>query len=130
MELEIFTLCDFAQDNKGKLTIVGTFNTIKIHNFPNLAPDMTLVVKMRFLNDSSKKHTIKIQMVQEKNSTDIIKPIESVFGASNATGDFYISTFIYKLNMVMFKEPGRYNIVLSVDEEKYTYPLFVNNDSN
>ena len=28
MEIEIFTLADFAQDNNSKLTIVGTFDSI------------------------------------------------------------------------------------------------------
>ena len=34
METEIFTLCDFAQDAGGKLTIVGTFDQISSANFP------------------------------------------------------------------------------------------------
>ena len=33
MEIEIFTLCDFAQDNSGKLTVVGTFDGINSKQF-------------------------------------------------------------------------------------------------
>jgi len=34
MEIEIFTLCDFAQDNSSKLTVVGTFDSIQSRQFP------------------------------------------------------------------------------------------------
>ena len=34
MEIEIFTLSDFAQYNNSKLTIVGTFDSIKAKQFP------------------------------------------------------------------------------------------------
>jgi len=34
MEIEIFTLCDFAQDNNSKLTVVGTFDSIHSKQFP------------------------------------------------------------------------------------------------
>ena len=34
MEIEIFTLCDYAQDMKGKLVLVGTFDTIFPKQYP------------------------------------------------------------------------------------------------
>jgi hypothetical protein len=44
MKIELFTFCDFAQENGGKLTIVGTFDTIVSRNFPCVHPQLSVVV--------------------------------------------------------------------------------------
>jgi hypothetical protein len=48
MKTEIFTFCDFAQENGGKLTIVGTFDTIIARHFPCVHPQLSVVIRIRF----------------------------------------------------------------------------------
>ena len=48
MEIEIFTLADFAQDNNSKLTIVGTFDSIHAKEFPTQHPACSIACRLRF----------------------------------------------------------------------------------
>jgi hypothetical protein len=46
MEIEIFTLCDFAQDNSGKLTVVGTFDGIHSKQFPFVQANFSVACRL------------------------------------------------------------------------------------
>jgi len=48
MEIEIFTLCDFAQDNNSKLTVVGTFDAIYSKQFPFVQQSFSVACRLRF----------------------------------------------------------------------------------
>jgi len=48
MEIEIFTLCDFAQDNNSKLTVVGTFDSINSKQFPYVHGNFSVACRLRF----------------------------------------------------------------------------------
>lgn len=56
MTVEIFTFCDFAQDNGGKLTIVGSFDTVRAQGLPIVLPLVSLAAKLRFSLQERGKH--------------------------------------------------------------------------
>src|SRR5215510_14466335 len=61
MKMELFTFCDFAQENGGKLTIVGTFDTIISRNFPCIHPQLSVVIRLRFDMWEFSDHTFRIE---------------------------------------------------------------------
>jgi len=60
MTVEIFTFCDFAQDNGGKLTIVGSFDTIRAPGLPVVLPLVSLAAKLRFSLQERGMHHFEI----------------------------------------------------------------------
>lgn len=67
MEVEIFTMSDYAQDNNGKLTIVGTFDTINVGSFPTTSPPCALAMRIRVGNSETGNHDLRIRCVDENN---------------------------------------------------------------
>jgi hypothetical protein len=74
MEIEIFTLADFAQDNNSKLTIVGTFDSIQARQFPVQHPACTVACRMRFSIKETGSHEFKLRLIDTAGN-EIIKPI-------------------------------------------------------
>ena len=63
MEIEIFTLADFAQDNQSKLTIVGTFDAIHSKQFPVTHPSCTIACRLRFAAKEAGSHDFKLRLI-------------------------------------------------------------------
>ena len=60
MDIQIFTLCDSAQEYNGKLVIVGAFNEITASSFPAVHPEMAIVVRTIIENEDKEGHDVEI----------------------------------------------------------------------
>jgi hypothetical protein len=125
MKAEIFTFCDFAQENGGKLTIVGTFDTIVSRNFPCVHPQLSVVLRLRFDIWEFANHTFRIEtrdLNGELNMETISGTVE-VRGAGNATA---VSHLVFSISNLQFKSSGVVNFVLYVDDKELTsIPLYI-----
>jgi hypothetical protein len=125
MKTEIFTFCDFAQENGGKLTIVGTFDTIIARNFPCVHPQLSVVIRLRFDLWEFSNHSFRIEtrdLDGEMNMEAIGGNIE-VKGAGNATA---VSHLVFTISNLRFKNIGLVNFVLYIDDKELTsIPLYI-----
>jgi len=125
MKIELFTFCDFAQENSGKLTIVGTFDTIVSKNFPCLHPQLSVVIRLRFDLWEFANHQFKIE-TQDLDGGMVIKPIQGnleVKGAGNATA---VSHLVFTISNLHFKHSGVINFILYIDEKEIaSIPLYL-----
>lgn len=126
MEIEIFTLADFAQDNNSKLTIVGTFDSMQSRQFPVQHPACSIACRLRFASKESGTHDFKLRLINTKG-TEIIKPIEgNVSIGEPPNGQFSTVNFVINFNQLKFDEPGRYSFELYIDGDwKSGLPLFL-----
>jgi len=74
MEIEIFTLADFAQDNSSKLTIVGTFDSIHAKEFPTQHPACSIACRLRFAAKEAGAYEFKLRLI-DANGKETIEPI-------------------------------------------------------
>lgn len=127
MEIEIFTLADFAQDNSSKLTIVGTFDSINAKQFPVAHPACTIACRMRFAAKESGSHDFKLRLI-DTGGKEIIQPIEGNINiGAPANGQFSSINIVVNFNQLKFETPGRYSFELYLDGEwKSGLPLFLN----
>lgn len=118
MEIEIFTLCDYAQEWNGKLFINGTFDMINARNFPTIIPACTIAGKLRFSTKESGLHFLKLKVV-DPSGKDLIKPIEGEINVPNVAQNADYSSIHLAFNMQQMKleMPGTYTIQLFIDEE-------------
>ncbi len=117
MDTDIFTLCDFAQDVQGKITIVGTFDTISSRKFPATQPVCSIVARIRYSNDEAGQHSFKISFLSDSGEEfappfsgklDLKTPSEREGGAGN---------IVVGIGMLKLPSCGRYSVNLSLDNK-------------
>jgi hypothetical protein len=117
MEIEIFTLCDFAQDNGGKLIIVGTFDSMQVREFPVRHPNCSIACRLRFAKKEFGPHTITIRFIDQHNN-ELVQPLEAeIMVEQPQIAEHSTINFVINYNNLEFKNPGRYSFELSVDGE-------------
>jgi hypothetical protein len=127
MEIEIFTLCDFAQDNNSKLTIVGTFDSIHSKQFPFMHPACSVACRLRFSNKEAGSHDFRLRLI-DTQSKELIKPIEGTINiGESANGQLSSINVVAQFAQLKFDKPGRYSFELYIDGEWSSgLPLFLN----
>jgi hypothetical protein len=125
MKTELFTFCDFVQESGGKLTIVGTFDTIISRNFPCVHPQLSVVIRLRFDIWEFSAHSFRIE-TRDLDGEMSIEPISGkidVKGAGNATS---VSHLMFTISNLRFSSSGVVNFVLYVDEKEIaSLPLYI-----
>lgn len=127
MEIEIFTLADFAQDNNSKLTVVGTFDSINSKQFPVVHPACSVACRLRFGLKERGDHDFKLRMI-DAGGKETIKPIEGSINIGNVPNDQFASiNIVVNFNQLQFEKPGRYSFELYIDGDwKSGLPLLLN----
>jgi hypothetical protein len=125
MKTEIFTFCDFAQENGGKLTIVGTFDTIIARHFPCVHLQLSVVIRIRFDLWEFSNHSFRIETrdLDGEMSMEAIGGNIEVKGVGNATA---VSHLVFSISNLQFKSSGLVNFVLYIDDKELTsVPLYI-----
>jgi len=127
MEIEIFTLSDFAQDNNSKLTVVGTFDSIHTKQFPAVHAACSLACRLRFGAKETGSHDFKIRLINV-DGKEMIQPITGNFNVgAPSNGQYSTLNLVLNFAQLQFEKPGRYSFELYIDEEwKSGLPLFLN----
>jgi hypothetical protein len=129
MKPEIFTLCDFAQESGGKLTIVGTFDTIITRSFPCTHPQLSVVIRLRFNINEFDTHTFRIETrnLDGETCTPPVSGSINVKGVGNATA---VSHLVFGISNLRFTSPSVVNFILYIDDkETGSIPLYVRKTS-
>jgi hypothetical protein len=124
VKIELFTFCDFAQENSGKLTIVGTFDTIIARNFPCVHPQLSVVIRIRFDIWEFSNHSFRIETrdLNGEMNMDAISGNVDVKGVGNATA---VSHLVFTISNLHFKNNGMVNFVLYIDDKELaSIPLY------
>ena len=125
MKTELFTFCDFAQESGGKLTVVGTFDTIISRNFPCIHPQLSVVIRIRFDIWEFSSHSFRIE-ARDLDGEINIEPVTGVIdvkGAGNATA---VSHLVFTISNLHFQSAGVVNFVLYIDDKEIsTLPLYI-----
>jgi len=125
MKIELFTFCDFAQENSGKLTIVGTFDTIVSRNFPCVHSQLSVVIRLRFDLWEFSTHQFRIE-TRDLNGEMVLKPTVGsveVKGVGNATA---VSHLVFTISNLHFKSSGVVNFILFIDDKELaSIPLYL-----
>ena len=85
MHVDIFTLCDFAQESGGKLTVVGAFDTVFARQFPAMHPFMCLALRLRFYIHEEGTHPIRIEFAGP-DGAEVVNPIEGELSVLDFAG--------------------------------------------
>jgi hypothetical protein len=127
MNIEVFVLCEAANDSQGKLNLLGTFDTIIATNLPALHPQCAIVARVRFLKKEGSKHTFNVTIKNPDDSVNNI-PINNqvIDSPSNAEDDTVSLNLIINIVNLKFEKYGTHQISIDVDkEQKLCIPLYI-----
>ena len=126
MEIETFVLCDAATDYRGKLNILGTFDTIHASRLPIIWPHCALALRIRFSRLEEGEHRVRINFI-DADGQAILPPLDGsvkvAFGPAIGTA---ATNLILNIERVKLKKEGEYSINLAVDgRQEKSLPLYI-----
>lgn len=117
MTTQVAVLCDAATDDRGKLNLLGAFDTICSHQMPAIHPQCAVALRLTFTTADEGAHRLKLVFVDADGhgimppievGVQIVLPEETHFGTRN---------FIFNLQQVSFANPGLYSADVMLDGE-------------
>ena len=126
MEIETFVLCDAATDYRGKLNILGTFDTIHGGEVPVVWPHCALALRVRFSKIEEGEHRVRISFMDEDGRA-ILPPLDGTvrvaFGPESKT---MATNLILNMERLKLEKPGEYSIHLAIDgRQEKSLPLYL-----
>ena len=117
MEIQAAVLCDSAADYRGKLCILGTFDTIVTPSLPSTHPHCSIALRIVFRDSDEGSHKLKLRLINEdgKNILPNIEPDMQVKLPENVF--FYSRNLIFNLQQIKFDQAGLYSIDVIIDEQ-------------
>lgn len=125
MKVDIFTLCDNAQEYSGKLIIIGTFNSIYAKEFPTLHSEFALVARVMFGEDEKGIHNIDFSIKKDGEDVYIMPPGQMTADTTNTKGKDAVINVVVKGNNIPIPSAGTYIVTLKVDDKVWESDLHV-----
>ena len=123
MQIEIFTICDSAQDYMGKLVIVGTFNHIHTNMLPVMSPGFSVAGRIEYSEGGRKEFKLSIK---DPDNIDFIAPHSWTTDVKMENEYVGHSNFCLTINQIMFNKAGMYKAILETEGISREYKFFVN----
>ena len=126
MNIEIFTICDAATSDHGKINILGSFDTIWVRQFPAVYPHCAVAVKMRFSAVEKGTHALSVRFI-DADGQNVLQPATGNFNVAMPEGQLSASAdIILNIQSLNLPKAGEYSLELSVDgENMLSLPLFI-----
>lgn len=114
MKANILTLCDFAKEYNGQLTIVGTFNMIRSNVFPTIPLKFFLVCQFELKDNIVGDHHVTVSIKNKDTGEFLIKEQEFKLNIVKHSSDDDFGTMYTNLlldfDKVMFQSPSVYTV--------------------
>lgn len=112
MRLKLFSICEGAYNNNGRLTIVNTYDIIGTKEFP-LVMALGLAITIEFDLKDVGKHGIELHVVNQSNKMEIAKMVSEFVVPQDKSGGYF--NFASNVNGFTFKEEANYSYNLYID---------------
>ena len=116
MKIEIFSLCDAATDNQGKLNILGTFDQIYAAKMPVVHPACAIAMRLRFDKMEEGIHRVNLQLVNP-DGIPVFRPMEGEVNPRMAEDVESVAVnLILNFQHIKFDVYADYQINLAIDD--------------
>ncbi len=126
MQIEVFSLCDAATADNGKLNMLGAFDTIFVPKIPLVYPHCAVAARIRFAHDEQGEHQITVNIVNV-DGKHLLPTMNGRLSVNFPPEHRSVSlNLIFNIQMLKFETLGEHSIDLAVDgERRVSLPLFV-----
>ncbi|MBL7070562.1 MAG: hypothetical protein ISS26_00105 [Candidatus Omnitrophica bacterium] len=126
MQIEVFSLCDAATVNAGKLNILGAFDTIWARKIPIVHPQCSVALRIRFDRIEKGDHSISVNFVDE-DGKHIMPAANGTIRINIQNGQRSASAhLVLNIQGLNLKRCGEYSVDLAIDGRRdLSLPLYV-----
>ena len=126
MDIQVAVLCDAATDYKGKLNLLGTFNSVHTRELPANYPQCSIVLRVVFKLVEEGSHKLRINFVDEDGKF-VMPSIELPFEVKMPENDsFAYRNFILHIQRLKFEKIGQHAVDIAIDgRQEASIPLEV-----
>lgn len=126
MKIEVFSLCDAATADMGKLSMLGAFDTIGTQKMPTVHPQCAIALRVRFDSIERGEHRIAVNVV-DADGRHIIPSANGTMNINFPDGQSSGSAnLILNIHGLKLDRYGEYSIDLAIDgRTESNLPLFV-----
>ncbi len=126
MDIQVAVLCDAATDYKGKLNLLGTFNSVHTRDLPANYPQCSIVLRVGFRLVEEGSHKLRINFVDEDGKF-VMPSIELPFEVKVPENDsFAYRNFILNIQRLKFEKFGQHAVDIAIDgRQEASIPLEV-----
>lgn len=119
MDFQIATLCDYAADHQGKMTIVAPFDALAAREVPVRHPQCALAMRVCMTPEDNGNHTMLISLIDEDGQpVNPQMPIKADLPVQMPDEvSFVTRNLIVNFQGLEFKQLGVYSVDISVDDE-------------
>ena len=123
---QVAVLCDAATDYKGKLNLLGTFNSVHTRELPANYPQCSIVLRVVFKLVEEGSHKLRINFVDEDGKF-VMPSIELPFEVKVPENDsFAYRNFILNIQRLKFEKFGQHAVDIAIDgRQEASIPLEV-----
>lgn len=117
MEVQVAVLCDSASDYRGKLCILGTFDTIYTTQLPAVHPHCSIALRLVFRDQDEGESILRLRLIDE-DGKNMLPNIEPHLQVKLPPDMFFFSrNLIFNLQQITFHKTGQYSIDLMLNEK-------------
>ena len=132
MRIEYLVVCDYAADQGGKLTLVGTFDLVNAPTVPYRLPNMGVGIRMRPERADLERGDHKIQVKLVAPDSAVLASLDGELrsskgvSASDQDPERIVAQLAFNLAGTTFSQYGRHRLELWIDGElKHHVSIFV-----
>ena len=129
MKTTILTLCDFAKDFQGQLSIIGTFNRINTVNFPSNPISFCLVCQFELKDNIVGDHYVTISIKNKETGRPLIQTEQlklNVQENSEVQDNCFYTNLILNFERIVFQEAGAFIVEVTSDGSVNDTEFYVN----
>ena len=126
MKVQMFVLCDAANESHGKLNLLGTFDRIFSAKMPAMHPSCTIAGILRFQKIEEGEHKIKCTFCNADGKL-VLPPLEKVIKVKIPPGGSSVNhNMVLNIHGLKLETYGEYSIDLAVNgRHEASVPLYV-----
>lgn len=119
MDFQIATLCDYAADHQGKMTVVAPFDALAARELPVRHPSCALAMRVCMTPDDNGDHTMLISLIDEDGqAVNPQMPIKADLPVKMPDDVAFVTrNLIVNFQGLEFKNTGVYSVDITLDNE-------------
>ncbi|MFZ4617865.1 MAG: DUF6941 family protein [Rectinemataceae bacterium] len=114
MDVQILTLCDFAEDFGGKLCITGTFDTLRVADFTRAMSGFSIACRVAFDQGEIGRQEFTFG-IRDEEGRDLVPEMKGAFEIGERKTFLGASNLVLTLNGLRFQSAGIYFVSLSIN---------------
>jgi hypothetical protein len=113
VQILLSTLCDFAADYNGKLSVIGAFDTLGARDFPVIHPQCSYALRMFFDHEDQGEHQFKLRLLGPEDEEVVPTcPVSVNLEFPPNSAPFVTRNVVLNFQRIKLDRPGLYRFVI------------------